>query len=328
MRVTSASLALTSTHAVHRSVTQRLTAEAWKGERPAAPAAPPAASAPGGDGQGAAAAPTLASTRDEIALAILVRHFHIKSPLRRLELARAGEDPAPAPPAARAGAQGRPAAGWGLRAEVVTEAAETETSTFSAAGRVTTADGRTIEVDLALRRSSTRVERSSLELRAGDAALVDPLVLDLDGAPARFEGTHAFDLDADGAPEQVARLAPGAAYLARDLDGSRAVESGAELFGPTTGDGRAELAALDADRSGWVDEADPAFGSLRLWNPTTGELTTLAAAGVGALSTAAAATPFELRGASGAVRAQVAATGVYLREDGGAGALEHVDLVV
>ena len=93
-------------------------------------------------------------------------------------------------------------------------------------------------------------------------------------------------------------LAGSSAYLARDLDGNGAVDSGKELFGPTTGNGFAELATHDADRNGWIDEADPIWGDLRLWRPDTtgaGRLTTLAAEGVGAIAVASVATPFTVK---------------------------------
>lgn len=59
-----------------------------------------------------------------------------------------------------------------------------------------------------------------------------------------------------------------------------------------------------------------------------GTLGTLRAAGVGAIYTRAAPTPFEVRDAGGAPQASVAETGLFLREDGTAGTMQHVDLVV
>jgi hypothetical protein len=168
---------------------------------------------------------------------------------------------------------------------------------------------------------------SEVHLRAGDAQ-VDPLVLNLRAGAAGLAGATSFDLNGDGAKETVAALAPGSAYLALDQNGNGLIDSGAELFGPSTGSGFGELSALDQDRNGWVDEGDPAFSRLRLWSPASGQLSPLAAAGVGALYTAAVATPFDLRTAEGRLLGRVAQTGLFLREDGTAGTIQHVDLTV
>ena len=150
-------------------------------------------------------------------------------------------------------------------------------------------------------------------------------MLNLAGGAAALAGRATFDLDADGAAESTAGLASGSAWLAMDRNGDGAIGSGAELFGPTTGSGFGELAALDQDGNGWVDEGDAAFSSLRLWRPD-GFLATLRGAGVGALSTRAVATPYALT-AGGAVAGRIAETGLFLREDGSAGTVQHVDLV-
>jgi hypothetical protein len=182
-------------------------------------------------------------------------------------------------------------------------------------------------VAAALTMERAEATTSEVHVRAGDAAKVDPLVLNLQGGAAAFDGTTSFDLNADGRAETVARLAPGSAYLALDRNGNGAIDSGAELFGPSTGSGFGELAALDGDQNGWVDEGDAAFSRLSLWNPTTGALTALKAADVGAISTTSAGTAFDVK-QGGALQASVARTGLYLHEsDGSAGTVQHVDLV-
>ncbi len=352
MIITASSVQLSAAHVSERVTARRETMELWVGERP--PAAAPAAVAPRlppapadrahghGDGrdeaEGEDGAPR-AGSRHELDLAILLKTFRLGRPLTKAadEVRSAYADGAQRAEAATAAAgqpqpqaQGTPAAaageGWGLRYDLTETTLSAERTTFAAAARVTTADGRTIAAAAALSMERVELTRREVQVRAGDAARVDPLVLDLAGAPAAFAGRGAFDLDADGAAEQVATLAPGAAYLAMDRNGNGAIDSGAELFGPTTGSGFGELAALDGDGNGWVDEGDAAFRALSLWNPTTGGLASLGAAGVGALYTGRVATPFELRDGGAAVAA-VAETGLFLREDGTAGALQHVDLM-
>ena len=222
-----------------------------------------------------------------------------------------------------------PRRGWGVVYDLRQERREVERTQFAATGQVTTADGRTIQFAAALKQERTEVESLEIHIRAGDARKVDPLVLNLAGGTASFDGRHRFDLDGDGRQEDLARLAGSSAYLARDLDGNSAVDSGKELFGPTTGNGFAELATLDADRNGWIDEADPIWGDLRLWRPDAsgaGRLTTLAAENVGAIAVASVATPFTVKDGQ-TTQAELAATGVFLKESGGVGTVQHVDLV-
>ena len=96
-----------------------------------------------------------------------------------------------------------------------------------------------------------------------------------------------------------------------------------------SGDGFGELAQLDRDRSGFVDEGDPAFGRLYLWDGTQGgKLVSLAEAGIGALSTASAATPITVTDPSGNSVGQARATGVWVGESGQAGAMQQVDVKV
>jgi len=305
-------------------------------------AAPPEAEgrAPG-EAEAEAEERTRGTPRDELDLAILMKTFRLGRRLTSAahEVRNAYADGARAAGDARAQLDqaGRPAAGppegappregWGLRHDLTETSVELEQTRFAASARVTTADGRTIDVQAAL--EMTRLEASTREVHvtAGDGARkVDPLVLNLAGAPAAFQGSGAFDLDADGAREQVATLAPGSAYLAMDRNGNGAIDSGAELFGPSTGSGFGELAALDGDGNGWVDEGDQAFRALALWSPASGALSPLAAAGVGALYTGSAATPFQVK-SGGLTVASVAETGLFLREDGTAGTVQHVDLV-
>ena len=133
-------------------------------------------------------------------------------------------------------------------------------------------------------------------------------------------------------------IAPGSAtkafisdrgFLVLDAVGGGRVESGRQLFGPTSGDGFADLAAYDSDANGWIDEADPVFGRLGVWTPDAeggGAVRGLAEAGVGALGLDRVATPFALK--DGVELGAVRSSGVYLRDAGGAGTLQQVDVVV
>ena len=222
--------------------------------------------------------------------------------------------------------------GWVYEKTEVYE--EAESTRFAAEGTVHTSDGR--EINFALRLEMQRSFRfeSSTVVRGGAAAVQqqDPLVINFDGTAAQLqEQRFAFDLDADGTTEQIPMLAGNRGYLALDRNGNGSIDNGSELFGPNTGQGFAELAQLDSDGNGWIDETDPAFAQLRVWTPQadgSGSLKTLQEAGVGALYTPSASTPFELRGSQQQSLGTVRASSVYMREDGSAGTVQHVDLSV
>lgn len=207
---------------------------------------------------------------------------------------------------------------------------EEERTRFRAAGEVMTADGRRIAFALDL-----RMERSlSIDAAASRAPVQqkDPLVINLRGGAANLtERAYRFDLDADGDAERIAFATGGSAFLAIDLDGDGRIGNGRELFGAITGDGFGELARYDSDGNGFIDEGDPVFSQLLAWSRAEDGSEQLAPAGslgVGAIHLGAVDTRFSLEGAGSGPLGTVRQTGVFLREDGSAGTLQQVDLVV
>ena len=199
---------------------------------------------------------------------------------------------------------------------------EIEATSFAAEGSVRLESGATIDFSLQLEMNRQLTEINGVAFQAGNMS--DPIVVNLDGAGVRLSGERqAFDLNGDGVNEMIATLAAGSAWLARDGNGNGQVDSGGELFGPNSGDGFRELAALDQDRNGWIDEGDAAYNSMGLWSG--GAFTSLREAGIGALAVASVSTPFSLKVGS-ELLGQVQQSGVYLREDGMPGALQQVDL--
>ena len=98
------------------------------------------------------------------------------------------------------------------------------------------------------------------------------------------------------------------------------------MFGVASGNGFADLAKLDSDGNGWIDEADPVFRQLGVAN---GErYSSLGEHGIGALATAAVHAPFSLKTADNELLGQIRAAGVYLRESGEVGFMRQVDLAV
>lgn len=208
---------------------------------------------------------------------------------------------------------------------------EHEATGFSTSGSVHTADGRAIDFSLGL--TMCRDYSCERTLRqSGSVELRDPLVLNFDGGAAELTGQRfAFDLDADGSDEQIPGLVAGSAWLAFDRNADGRISDGSELFGARSGDGFADLACLDEDGNGWVDEADSAFSSLCLWRRGEEGNDTLSALdemNVGALYLGSAETPFALTDSENARRGYIRASGVYLREDGNVGTMQQVDLAV
>jgi hypothetical protein len=220
-------------------------------------------------------------------------------------------------------------AGWGVDVKVEQVHQESETTGFAASGQAVTADGRTIAFELAQVLHRDEMQVTTTEVQAGDAVKkIDPIALNLQGGPiALSEAGTAFDIDSDGAAEQVALPAPGTYFVALDRSGNGTIDDGSELFGPGSGNGFAELRSLDSDGNGWIDEGDPAFGALRLWSGPSAEMASLAGAGVGALYVGAStATQFDLKSGSNQTLGQIRSSSLYLREDGQPGTLSQVDL--
>lgn len=254
-----------------------------------------------------------------------IRVFSVQD-MQAASAAPAVADPhAAAQPAASAGP-----AGFGIEYDYHAVHEEYEQTRFSAQGVVRTADGREISFELDLSMTRSYREETTVRVRAGDAIRKDPLVLNFDGAAAQLSDRRfAFDLDGDGATENIALLTGGSGYLAFDRNDNGRIDSGSELFGPATGSGFGELATLDDDDNGWIDENDDAFARLAVWTPDAdgeGTLDSLAGRKVGAIALGSVASPFRLRGAGNSDLGAIAASGLFLGEDGRVGSVQEIDL--
>lgn len=215
---------------------------------------------------------------------------------------------------------------WEMSEKIV----EHERTRVEGKGVVRTADGKTIDfsLDVDMCRDFS-CERTYVD--KGKVVLRDPLVINFDGKAAELTGERFdFDLDADGKAERVPGLGGGCGYICLDRNGNGRVDDGGELFGARSGDGFAELARLDSDGNGWLDEADPAFADLRIWGggKEAKELAGLGEKGVGALWLGSARSPFALKDEANGLLGEIRASGLYLGEDGRVGSLQQVDLAV
>ncbi len=245
--------------------------------------------------------------------------------------AAAWQQAPPTPPATTpAATPTQTRAGWGLVYDARITHYQAEQTSFAASGTVRTRDGRELDFSLQLNMGRTSVTEEQVSFRAGDAALTDPLVLSFTGGAADLSGPLTdFDLDADGQAERIATPGSGSGFLALDRNQDGRVTDGRELFGPGTGDGFAELAAYDQDGNGWIDADDSVFDDLVVWTKGTegdDRLESLAALGVGALYLGRARTEFSLFDRAEVLQGQVRTSGLFLTEEGRAGALQQVDL--
>lgn len=208
---------------------------------------------------------------------------------------------------------------------------EQENTVFSTTGVAKTADGREISFNLDLEMSRSfvgSIQSESLE----KLIMTDPLVINLDDSPAGLsDQKFYFDLDSDGKKEKISSLRQGSAFLAYDKNGDGTINDGSELFGTKSGDGFADLAAYDQDGNGWIDEGDDIYSKLSLWTKDENgndRLMSLKDADVGAIYLGSASTNFHLNDAANNTNGMIRQTGVFLRESGGVGTVQHVDLAV
>lgn len=207
---------------------------------------------------------------------------------------------------------------------------EQESLQFSASGNITTRDGRELsfQLDISLQRS---FEAHSSETLNFGAAAKDPLMLTLGNDAGVLSGaTVSFDLDGNGRADAMPMLRNGG-WLVLDRNGDGRVNDRSELFGPQSGNGFAELAAVDGDGNRAIDEGDPLFAQLKLWQGREGErdqLTPLMELGIGAILLPSVEAEFQHTNAQGASLAQMRRAGVYLNENGTAGVVAQLDVAV
>jgi hypothetical protein len=228
-------------------------------------------------------------------------------------------------------AQAPQLAGFGIEYDYYERHYEAEKTTFSAEGIVQTADGQQIAFSVDMSMSRHFLMEQSISLREGDAKLKDPLVLNFGGNAAELTNTRfSFDIDSDGQQDQIAFVGPNSGFLALDRNQDGKINDGKELFGATTGQGFAELAAYDEDGNQWIDENDSIYSSLRIWSKDAqgqDQLVGLGERGVGAIYLGHVTTPFAIKDGQNDLVGQIRESGVFLHENGQVGTVQQIDLV-
>ncbi len=199
-------------------------------------------------------------------------------------------------------------------------------------GALNTEDGRNINfsLDVTMERNSLSYESVGMQASAG--LLIDPLVLNFDTDLETLSDTFfSFDIDGDGEQDTISGLSSGSGFLALDVNEDHEINDGSELFGPLSGNGFMELQTYDSDKNRWIDENDPIFEKLMIWMGVGGDeerLITLQEAGVGAISIANVGTSFHLKDDENRLLGQVAASGIFLTEDGEVRSLQEIDFAL
>jgi hypothetical protein len=222
--------------------------------------------------------------------------------------------------------------GWGLEYDLQETHYEKQTMSFAAGGSVKTADGREIKFDLNLNLSREFASSLNLSIRAGDAVKVDPLVVNFGISSASLTNNkYQFDIDADGTDDQISFVGEGSGFLAFDINNDGVINNGSELFGPKSGNGFSDLSEYDSDGNGWIDENDDIYSKLRIWTKDAqgnDQLFALGAKGIGAIYLGSVATSYDLKTSSNESLGSIARSGIFLRENGLAGTIQHVDLTI
>lgn len=211
---------------------------------------------------------------------------------------------------------------------------EQEEMTFASQGQVLTEDGRAINFSLELAMDRTSMTKTSEQALIStwqeEVALIDPLIINLEGGvPALSDTRFEFDLDNDGATEEISFAASGSGFLSFDKNNDGIINNGSELFGPGTGNGFDELAAYDLDANGWIDENDDVFTKLSVWtrdDAGNDVLVSLADAGIGAVYLDNTDTDFQLTDADNVLAGEVSRSGIFLFENGNVGMIQQIDL--
>jgi hypothetical protein len=230
-------------------------------------------------------------------------------------------------------AQAAPApakAGWGVQYQKSDSYSESQQTAFAASGAIRTTDGKEIDFSVNLNMDYQYSTSSQTNINLGDSKKTDPLVVNFGGTSAQLSDQRfSFDLSQGRPSENINFTTGGSGFLVLDKNGNGKIDSGGEMFGPTTGNGFAELSAYDKTGKGWIDSGNPIFDKLKVWTKNqdgTDNLASLASLGIGAISVNGISTPFDMKAADNSLKGAVKSTGVFLREDGSAGTVQQVDL--
>ena len=254
---------------------------------------------------------------------------------KKIELYSPGKAGAPAdvsPTAASDAATPTGPGEFGLRYHYSDQYAETESTQVQAQGIVITADGQKIQIALDVNLSRSFTSSQEINIQSGAGILKDPLVINFSGTAAELTRTkYSFDIDSDGTEDQISFVTAQSGFLSLDNNANGKIDNGSELFGAASGNGFADLAQYDADGNHFIDANDSVYNRLRIFSKDAqgkDQLVALGAKGIGAIYLGASQSPFDIKDENNQLLGKVRSTGLYIRENGEAGSVQQLDLVV
>ncbi|MCR4997023.1 MAG: hypothetical protein K6A61_06960 [Butyrivibrio sp.] len=206
---------------------------------------------------------------------------------------------------------------------------EEEAVTFEGTGTALTEDGRNIDFGIKFSMSTRFVHESGISI-ASPKNFLDPLTINVGSEVTTISDQNFyFDINCDGKKDKISNLSKGSGFLALDKNGDGHINDGSELFGTKSGNGFKDLSAYDHDGNGWIDENDDVYNALKVWirnEDGTDTLLSLKEADVGAIYLGSAITDYSLRDSSFNTAAKLRASGVFLKESGGVGTIQQIDM--
>ena len=222
---------------------------------------------------------------------------------------------------------------WKIKYERKEISVDYQSSKFDAEGIIKTTDGKQIsfQIDVNLEFSEIKQSQSQFSAEIGKQKK-DPLIINFDGTSDMLDfSKFEFDLDKNGILESIPFLKSGSGFLALDKNNDGKIGDGSELFGPSTGNGFEELAKMDYDKNGWIDENDDSFKKLNVWEIQSNgynRITPIKQKGVEAIFLGNAATNFYNKNQIGNVDAELVSTGIYINNQNKPGLIKQVDFIV
>lgn len=183
---------------------------------------------------------------------------------------------------------------------------------------MTTSDGREINflLELDYQRQFTSEQVNQF---IGERNLIDPLMINVNGGPVALSDiAFEFDINADGQTDRIFQTEQGTGFLAFDKNANGTIDDGTELFGPQSGSGYWELAQLDSDNNGWIDENDADYANLSFMTLSANgqQLQSLTEAGIGAIYLGSTEFNMDLFTREGDFQGQTQRSGFALSEQG------------
>lgn len=207
---------------------------------------------------------------------------------------------------------------------------ESETTSFSAQGIAVTEDGKEINFGINVSMSRQFMQYMNVSYPSMQDALTDPLVINVGTDSAKVsDQKFKFDIDMDGTLDNISMPTKGSAFIALDKNEDGVINDGSELFGTKSGDGFRDLSEYDSDGNGWIDENDEVFSKLKVWykdEEGNDVLMSLKEADIGAIFLGEQDSEFSIENKRGNTSAVIRSSGIFLRESGGVGTVQHVDI--